>query len=83
MQDAPNLGAEMLSGGLSLSKPRRRAAAASRTRSSRLTSVVRWIALGAISLVMLVPFYVLLISAFKPQAEIIRHPLTISARSST
>ncbi|WP_263730725.1 carbohydrate ABC transporter permease [Cellulomonas sp. SG140] len=43
-----------------------------------IAATLRWALLGAIALAMLVPLYVMVISAFKPQEEIIRHPLAIS-----
>lgn len=43
-----------------------------------IATTLRWALLGAIALAMLVPLYVMVISAFKPQEEIIRHPLAIS-----
>ncbi len=39
---------------------------------------MKWVLLGALALVMLVPLYILVISAFKPQADIILHPLAIT-----
>lgn len=48
-----------------------------------VAATVRWGLLGGIALAMLVPLYVMVISAFKPQEEIIRHPLAISPRTFT
>lgn len=38
----------------------------------------KWLLLGLGSLVMLVPFYIMVVNAFKPQEEIIRSPLSVS-----
>lgn len=88
LQDTPNLGAEALLADDGTRRagsraPRRRSRPAASERRSPLASVVRWIALGATALVMLVPLYVLVISAFKPQEEIVRHPLEISPSTFT
>lgn len=48
-----------------------------------ISATLRWPLLGAIALAMLVPLYVMVISAFKPQEEIIRHPLAISPSTFT
>src|SRR5690606_24297115 len=45
--------------------------------------VVRWIILGVIALLMLVPLYTMVINAFKPQAEIIANPLGVSPETFT
>ncbi|MFB2579705.1 carbohydrate ABC transporter permease [Herbiconiux sp. P15] len=47
-------------------------------RRSRAGAIVKWALLSTVALVMLVPFYIMVISAFKSQEEIIRHPLWIS-----
>lgn len=88
VQDAPNLGAEELLGGAPSPRsgrrdPRRRRRPAASERRSGLATAIRWIVLGATALVMLVPLYVLVISAFKPQEDIVRSPLEISADSFT
>ncbi len=57
-------------------KPRRRPERAGLL--SRVGAVVKWVLLGAGALVMLVPFYIMVISAVKPQEAIIREPLVIS-----
>jgi raffinose/stachyose/melibiose transport system permease protein len=59
------------------------AAPSTAAKRSPVGAIVRWIALGGTALVMLVPLYVLVISAFKPQDEIIQHPLEISPSSFT
>jgi raffinose/stachyose/melibiose transport system permease protein len=57
-------------------RPRRGGPAAARTPLA--VSIVKWVLHGALALVMLVPLYILVISAFKPQADIILHPLAIT-----
>ena len=56
-----------------------------RPRGTRPTvgSVVKWTVLGIASFVMLVPLYVMVISAFKPQAEILSDPLAINPATFT
>lgn len=63
--------------------PTRRAPRRGGTVGATLGATVRWALLGAIALAMLVPLYVMVISAFKPQEEIIRHPLAISPSTFT
>ncbi|MFB7891976.1 carbohydrate ABC transporter permease [Microbacterium sp. NPDC056044] len=83
-QTSPNIGAElMLTDADEL--PRRRYGKRSRgrggpaaQRTPLAASIVKWVLLGALALVMLVPLYILVISAFKPQADIILHPLAIT-----
>jgi len=41
-------------------------------------SIVKWLLLGSGALVMLVPFYIMIVNAFKPQEAIIREPLAIT-----
>jgi raffinose/stachyose/melibiose transport system permease protein len=47
-------------------------------RASTLAAALKWIVLGAGALVMLVPLYIMVISAFKTQEDILRHPLAIT-----
>lgn len=47
-------------------------------RTSALAATAKWVLLGAGALVMLVPLYIMVISAFKTQEDILRHPLAIS-----
>ncbi|WP_106815596.1 carbohydrate ABC transporter permease [Microbacterium timonense] len=80
-QTSPNIGAEVLlvdDGGLPRRRRRSRRGAVAGSGTALAAVVVKWILLGALALVMLVPLYILVISAFKPQAEIILHPLAIS-----
>lgn len=66
--------------------PRRRRPRSEASFSSSRTavgSVIKWIALGAGAIVMLVPFYIMVINAFKPQEAIIREPLAISGETFT
>ncbi|MDQ7876959.1 carbohydrate ABC transporter permease [Microbacterium sp. QXD-8] len=58
-------------------RPQRRGGPAA-ARTPLAASIVKWVLLGALALVMLVPLYILVISAFKPQADIILHPLAIT-----
>lgn len=87
LQDTPNLGAEAL---LTESPETARAVGPGRRTPTRVTgrrspvgAIAKWIALGATALVMLVPLYVLVISAFKPQEEIVQNPLAISPTTFT
>jgi raffinose/stachyose/melibiose transport system permease protein len=80
-QTSPNIGAEVLlvdDAGLPRRRRRSRRGAVAGSGTALAAVVVKWILLGALALVMLVPLYILVISAFKPQAEIILHPLAIS-----
>jgi raffinose/stachyose/melibiose transport system permease protein len=85
-QTTPNLAAELLLadptevGGRRRFGRRRTARQPSPTkiRSSLAGRIVKWVVLTSVAIVMLVPFYIMVISAFKPQEEIIRHPLSIS-----
>lgn len=45
--------------------------------------LIKWSALGVLAVVLVVPLYIMIISAFKPQAEIIQQPLLISPESFT
>lgn len=54
-----------------------------RTSAPVPARVVRWIILGAVALLMLVPLYTMVINAFKPQAEIIGNPLGIDPATFT
>ncbi|RNL77631.1 carbohydrate ABC transporter permease [Nocardioides marmorisolisilvae] len=51
--------------------------------SSTVGSIAKWAVLLAVGVLMLVPMYVMVISAFKPQADIILHPLAISPHNFT
>ena len=44
---------------------------------ARIGATLKWVLLGSGALVMLVPLYIMIISAFKPQEAIIRSPLAI------
>ena len=57
---------------------RRRGPGAASERTPLAVTVVKWVLLSLLALIMLVPMYILLISAFKPQAEIVLHPLLIT-----
>lgn len=57
--------------------------ASMRSRAGLPGTVVKWLVLGAVALVMLIPMYILVISAFKPQAEIIQQPLLIDPSTFT
>ncbi|GAB2615864.1 carbohydrate ABC transporter permease [Pseudactinotalea suaedae] len=46
-------------------------------------AAIKWVVLAATALVMLIPMYILVISAFKPQAEIIQQPLLIDPSTFT
>ncbi len=53
---------------------------ASRTRRRRVPgvgTVLKWVVLGLVALVMVVPLYIMVINAFKPQDAIISSPLAI------
>jgi len=54
-----------------------------RTSAPVPARVVRWIILGAVALLMLVPLYTMVINAFKPQAEIIANPLGLDPATFT
>ncbi|WP_243229476.1 carbohydrate ABC transporter permease [Microbacterium sp. CIAB417] len=54
-----------------------------RTSAPVSARVVRWIILGAVALLMLVPLYTMVINAFKPQAEIIANPLGLDPATFT
>ncbi len=56
-------------------EPRRRPTS---TKRVSVGSVVKWVVLGIASFVMLVPLYVMVISAFKPESEILSDPLAIN-----
>ncbi|WP_350347608.1 carbohydrate ABC transporter permease [Agromyces sp. G08B096] len=57
--------------------------AGTKIRTSLVGAIVKWVLLGAGAIVMLVPFYIMVISAFKPQEAIIRDPLMISPATFT
>ncbi len=50
-----------------------------RTPAKIIGGIAKWITLGVGALVMLVPFYIMIVNAFKPQEAIIREPLAITA----
>lgn len=54
-----------------------------RTRRAVGLPLLKWLALAAVATVMIVPFYIMVISAFKPQEEIIREPLRLAMESAT
>ncbi|WP_460796258.1 carbohydrate ABC transporter permease [Microbacterium sp. GXF0217] len=54
-----------------------------RTSAPVPARVVRWIILGAVALLMLVPLYTMVVNAFKPQAEIIANPLGLDPATFT
>lgn len=56
----------------------RRRSGPRRIRRPRILTVLTWVVLSALALVMLVPMYIMIINAFKPQQEIIRNPLGFS-----
>jgi raffinose/stachyose/melibiose transport system permease protein len=62
---------------------RRNADRTTRIKSSRIGFIVKWIILGVGSVVMLVPLYILIISAFKSQQDILLNPLGFSDGSFT
>lgn len=45
---------------------------------SLVSRILKWTVLALVAIVMIVPLYIMVISAFKPQAEIINNPLMIS-----
>lgn len=47
------------------------------------TRILRWLVLVVVAVVMLVPMYIMTISAFKSQADILQNPLSISPESFT
>lgn len=55
----------------------------SRTAAPLSARVARWIVLGVVVLLMIVPLYTMIINAFKPQAEIISNPLGINPATFT
>ncbi|WP_194410201.1 carbohydrate ABC transporter permease [Microbacterium cremeum] len=78
-QATPAPAAEMLLAEMPATRSSRRRR--QRPRPSRVTAmgaVAKWTLLGAGALIMLVPLYIMLISAFKPQEAIIRQPLAIT-----
>lgn len=46
-------------------------------------AVLKWMVIGVVALILLIPLYILVISAFKPQAQILSSPLTISPETFT
>lgn len=54
-----------------------------RTSAPVPARVARWIILGVVALLMIVPLYTMIINAFKPQTEIIANPLGIDPTSFT
>lgn len=54
-----------------------------RTSAPISARVARWIILGIVALLMIVPLYTMIINAFKPQAEIIANPLGINPATFT
>lgn len=47
-------------------------------RGNPVGRILKWVVLAIVAVVMLVPLYIMVISAFKSQESIIRHPLLIS-----
>lgn len=64
-------------------RERRRRRRATGPRRSVASSVARWAVLLLVGIVMLVPMYIMTISAFKPQADILQNPLGFSPGSFT
>lgn len=63
--------------------PRRRprdggAGRPTKIRTSAVARALKWIVLTVVAAVMLVPFYIMVVSAFKSQEDIIRQPLVIT-----
>ncbi|MGF6822037.1 raffinose/stachyose/melibiose transport system permease protein [Microbacterium sp. ZKA21] len=54
-----------------------------RTSAPVPARVIRWIILGVVALLMLVPLYTMVVNAFKPQAEIIANPLGLDPATFT
>lgn len=79
-ESTPAPAAEMLLADVPVTRSSRRRRQRPRpsARSSAMTAVAKWVVLGAGALIMLVPLYIMLISAFKPQEAIIRQPLAIT-----
>jgi len=62
---------------------KRRRKMAKRNELSLTSQIVKWTILGALSLIMIIPLYIMVISAFKSQAEILNNPLGISPATFT
>jgi raffinose/stachyose/melibiose transport system permease protein len=60
---------------------RRRPHARTRIRVPLAPRIIKWLFLGLLALVMLVPMYIMVISAFKSQADIFANPLGFSPGS--
>ncbi|MFB9311004.1 raffinose/stachyose/melibiose transport system permease protein [Agromyces hippuratus] len=55
----------------------------SKIRTPLAGRIAKWLVLAVVAVVMLVPLYVMIISAFKPQADILQNPLGFSPDSFT
>lgn len=52
-------------------------------QQSRTGAMLKWLAIGSSSLLLVLPLYIAVISAFKPEEDILNHPLAIGPGSFT